>query len=201
MIIRTNAAAGGVSATNAPQITYDGNWSHWYVSPFGDKAYWEAVFYSSGTLTVANSYTADLWGIGGGSFLFSGTLGAGSSTTVLGAILTGEIAITVGTGASRTNRGSGNATSIGDLLTAAGGASDIRASGERYPFGDTSRSFEAGTDGTDNGTAYGQAGWGFWRCGTDNGDGTGYGAGGDYGGQYGACVNGHDGAAVIRIAM
>ena len=60
------AQGGGIDASAAPAATYSGKWSGWHVEDYDGAAYWEAVFYTSGTLTVTGTIQADAWGIGGG---------------------------------------------------------------------------------------------------------------------------------------
>ena len=67
MLIKQGGAGGGVDAGNRPNITFDGKWSGWYVDFYGEKAYWEAVFYTSGTLSVKSPCVADAWAIGAGA--------------------------------------------------------------------------------------------------------------------------------------
>ena len=60
------AQGGGIDASAAPAATYSGKWSGWHVEDYDGAAYWEAVFYTSGTLTVPWTIQADAWGTGGG---------------------------------------------------------------------------------------------------------------------------------------
>ena len=60
------AQGGGIDASAAPAAAYSGKWSGWHVEDYDGAAYWEAVFYTSGTLTVTGTIQADAWGIGGG---------------------------------------------------------------------------------------------------------------------------------------
>lgn len=196
------AVIGGASADAKPAITYTGKWSGWHIEFYGGAAYWEAIFYTSGTLNIGGSYSADIWGVGGGAFDYSGVMGNGATATVSGVTLsTGQIAVTVGAGATKYARGNGGNTTVGASFTATGGVMNTTQTGPFCRFGDSDKADEAGEDGTSNGYAYGKGGWLHWRGGYDNGDGEGYGAGGDYGGYGNALVNAHPGVCVIRIAM
>lgn len=204
-------SAGGFDPSNKPKITYSGKWSGWYIEFYGGTPYWEAVFYTSGALQSAVNYNADFWGIGGGPFDYSGVMNGGSTNKLLNfALSTGRYAVTVGAGATKNKRGNGGNTTVNRaggpsgaaaIFTAKGGIMNTSGTGDRYRFGDSDKENEAGADGTSNGYAHGTGGWLHWRCGYDNGDGEGYGAGGDYGGGGGALVNAHPGALVIRIAV
>ncbi len=205
------ASAGGLDPNNKPKITYTGQWSGWYIEFYGGTPYWEAVFYTSGALQSADNYTADFWGIGGGPFDYSGVMNGGSTSKLLNFALSAtQYAVTVGAGATKNTRGSGGDTTVNRaggsssaaaIFTAKGGIMNTSGTGDRYRFGDPDKENEAGADGTSNGYAHGTGGWLHWRCGFDNGDGEGYGAGGDYGGYGNALVNAHPGALVIRIAV
>ena len=213
-----SSSGGGVSADDKPQITYAGKWSGWHIEFYDGKAYWEAIFYTSGALRSAASYKADFWGIGGGSFDYSGVMNGGSTNKLLNFALSAALyTVTVGAGATKNARGNGGDTmfasagggsgsssgssSSSAIFTAKGGIMNVSGTGERYRFGDPDKKNEAGADGAPNGYAHGTGGWLHWRGGYDNGDGEGYGAGGDYGGYGNALVNGHPGALVIRIAV
>lgn len=195
-------SAGGLDPSNKPRITYSGKWSGWHIEFYAGTPYWEAVFYTSGTLDIAKPYTADLWGVGGGSFDYSGVMGRASAAKVPNVQLAiGQQAVTIGAGATKNTRGSGGDTTVDGVFTAQGGKMNASGRGNMYRFDDNDKINEAGVDGANNGYAYGEGGWLHWRCGFDVGDGEGYGAGGDYGGYGGALVSGHPGALVIRIAV
>ena len=217
-----SSSGGGVSADDKPQITYTGKWSGWHIEFYDGKAYWEAIFYTSGTLRSSDNCNVDFWGIGGGPFDYSGVMNGGSTNTLLNFALSATLyAITVGAGATKNARGNGGDTmfatagggsgsgsgsssgssSSSAIFTAKGGIMNVSGTGARYRFGDPDKANEAGADGASNGYAHGTGGWLHWRCGFDNGDGEGYGAGGDYGGYGNALVNAHPGALVIRIAV
>lgn len=206
-----SSSGGGVSADDKPQITYTGKWSGWHIEFYDGKAYWEAIFYTSGTLQSSENYKADFWGIGGGPFDYTGIMYGGSTSKLLNFALSAtQYAVTVGAGATKNARGNGGDTTVKRagggsnataIFTAKGGIVNTAGTGERYRFGDADKADEAGADGTSNGYAHGTGGWLHWRGGYDNGDGEGYGAGGDYGGYGNALVNAHPGALVIRIAV
>lgn len=203
MIGRTNAlraAQGGVTEGEKPAASYSGKWTGWRLAFYKGVPYWEAEIYTSGVLTVTGTLTADIWGIGGGPFDYSGVMSRASTATVLGAVLSGEVSVTVGAGATKNARGNGGDSKVGDVFTAKGGVMNVSGTGARYRFGDADYAYEEGTDGASNGYAHGEGGWLHWRCGVDNGDGTGFGAGGDYGGYGNALVNAHPGALVVRTA-
>lgn len=196
------ASGSGIDPSNKPQILYSGKWSGWHIEFYDNVAYWEAVFYTSGTLSVVGTYSADIWGVGGGAFDYSGVMGNGAASMATGKTLdTGEIAVTVGAGASKNARGNGGNTAVGAVFTAPGGAMNVEQSGPFYRFSDSAKANEEGENGTSNGYAYGYRGWLHWRCGYDKGDGTGYGAGGSYGGYGNALVDSHPGVCIIRILV
>ena len=196
------ASSGVLDPANKPKITYSGKWSGWYIEFYGGTPYWEAVFYTSGTLDIIKPYTADLWGVGGGPFDYSGVMCRASSAKQLGVqFAIGQQTVTIGAGATKNARGNGGNTTVGNGFTANGGAMNVSNTSKMYRFEDNDKINEAGSDGTSNGYAHGEGGWLHWRCGYDNGDGEGYGAGGDYGGYGNALVNAHPGVLVIRIAV
>ena len=195
-------SAGGLDSSNKPKITYSGKWSGWYIEFYAGKPYWEAIFYTSGTLDILKPYTADLWGVGGGPFDYSGVMSRASAAKVPSVqFAIGQQAVTIGAGATKNTRGSGGDTTVGSVFTAQGGKMNASGSGNMYRFDDNDKINEAGSDGAPNGYAHGEGGWLHWRCGVDSGDGEGYGAGGDYGGYGNALVNAHPGVLVIRIAV
>lgn len=51
---------------DAPKITFDGSWLPWHIDFYDSVPYWEAWFFSSGTLTLSQDYVIDAWGLGGG---------------------------------------------------------------------------------------------------------------------------------------
>lgn len=203
---RTNAAAkgGGIDYNAKPQITFDGKWSNWYIEFYAGVPYWEAVFYSSGTLSVSGSYTADAWGIGGGAYFggnYDGVSGNGAVSTALGLTLTGQLAITIGGGGDCVggqDKKPGGSTKLGDLLVAAGGQVNKKQAGPFCRFSDPEKSGEAGADSKLDYGSRGYGGWLHWRGGSR--DGEGYGGGGANSSLV-IMVSGHSGALVIRIAV
>ena len=154
MIGRTNAlraAQGGVTEGEKPAASYSGKWTGWRLAFYKGAPYWEAEIYTSGVLTVTGTLTADIWGIGGGPFDYSGVMSRASTATVLGAVLSGEVSVTVGAGATKNARGSGGDTKVGDVFTAKGGVMNVSGTGARYRFGDADYAYEEGTDGASNG--------------------------------------------------
>ena len=208
---RTNASAakggGGIDYSTKPQITFDGKWSDWYIEFYAGVPYWEAVFYSSGTLNVSGSYTADKWSIGGGAYSQNVVCGNGAVVTALGlSLIAKSYAITVGAGGNTnsdtTYPGGATSSTIAGDLQAAGGQPNKTNTGAYYRFGDAGHANEAGTDGEAQYESHGIKGWLHWRCDSSYfGDGTGYGAGGCFTGVYRPMVCGHPGVTIIRIAI
>lgn len=209
-------SAGGASIdyNSRPQIDFDGKWIKWFVEFYDGEPYWEAWFFSSGTLTVTGTYTADAWGIGGGACLVgSGAdnlTGRGNTATVLGVTLSSTAYVDIGIGARTWNTGGGD-TKLGEWLTATGGVVGLAGNGLPYRFGDPDKANEAGANGTSGAMtragggflALGAGGWLYWRAGetsapTYNGEGYGASAGTN-GSSVSACA--HDGALVIRIKI
>lgn len=191
-----SAGGGGtIDYSSRPQIDFNGKWIKWFVEFYDGEPYWEAWFFTSGTLTVTGSYTADAWLIGGGATNNRTPKSArGGATVTNGITLSGSIAVSIGGGASGYN-GVGGTTSIGNLASAPGGVTGQASVGDPYRFSDPNKQNEAGADGTQSGGAYG--GWMFWS--RDARTGQGYGAGGTY--ENGYQYYGHSGAAVIRIKI
>lgn len=109
------AQGGGIDASAAPAATYSGKWSGWHVEDYDGAAYWEAVFYTSGTLTVTGTIQADAWGIGGGGGCnMAQGGGSGYTNMALGLSLSGAIAVTIGEGGA--HRAAGGSTSPGVAL-------------------------------------------------------------------------------------
>lgn len=180
----------------------------WRPEFYGGELYWEAWFFSSGTLTVESgkSYIADAWGIGGGSSTpgaYSTGSAGGSTGMAEGITLSGSVAISIGAGANEGDT-DGGTTKLGTLLTCKGGEyvyGDNTGSqaAVRYRFGDADKSGEAGAPYTSYGSING-GGWlhfqGVWDSGgTISYSGCGYGAGGGYE------LPGHAGALVVRIPI
>ena len=83
------------------------------------------MVFSSGTLSVAGSYKADAWGIGGGGGCYNDYAGgSGYVRQVLNAVLSGDIAVTIGAGASGGQTSLGGDTTLGTLLTCPGGGAN-----------------------------------------------------------------------------
>ena len=217
---RTNAAAkggGGIDYNTKPQITFDGRWSNWYIEFYAGVPYWEAVFYSSGTLSVSGSYTADAWGIGGGSGTSDlSTGGSGYTNMALGLVVSKTISVTIGAPVTVINTAAGK-TILGNVLTCLGGNGSDGGSGANGSngsngigtgdgfamcrFRDPDKVAEAGSAGTKAGSGdiVGGGGWLDWK--TSVGEGGGYGAGAGYDGQHNQYAYAHAGALVIRIAV
>lgn len=199
---------GGLDISDAPKITFDGSWLPWHIEFYTGQAYWEAWCFTSGTLTLAQHYTVDAWGIGGGgaqerSDSDEGRASAGSTNMVLGAVLpSGGVAVTIGAGGDADNgNGVGGATQLGSVLTCNGGSSGFNgdsAPATRNRFNDLSRN-EHGRGG-DAGN-----GWLDFTPSTNEGvpsgggPGHGIGAGAKTSNVWGA--RGTSGALVIRIKM
>lgn len=217
---RTNASAkggGGIDYSTKPQITFDGKWSNWYIEFYAGVPYWEAVFYSSGTLSVSGSYTADAWGIGGGCGTGDfETGGSGYTNIALGLVISEAVSVTIGAPVTNPYAEAGK-TILGDVLTCLGGkgrnggsgangsnGSNGLGTGDGFAmcrFRDPDKAAEAGSAGTKTGTAgtVGGGGWLDWK--TTVGEGGGYGAGAGYDGAHSQYAYAHAGALVIRIAV
>ena len=210
MIFKRGGSHGvGVDTGAAPDITYDGKWSGWYIETYGGLPYWEAVFYTSGVLTVTGEYNSEWWGIGGGSCAYgTGAVAGRGSTATLKKILSGTHTVEIGAGASsptNDNRNGGN-TKLDDATIGAGGAHASPGGGFPYRFGDPDKAAEQGADGSkdaffDNPYSYGEGGWLHWglQYHSYQTSGYGYGAGGAQHYNDGFVMNGHEGAAVCRI--
>lgn len=214
---RTNAAAkgGGIDYNSKPQINFDGKWSGWYIEYYDGVPYWEAQFFSSGTLNVSGNYTADAHGIGGGGCSYDGSGASGgdrgATQIVTGITLNGEMAISIGAGAFYT-LANGGTTMLANLLSCAGGKTNARRGGlpsatrgdKCYRFGDAGHSAEQGADGAEGpyASSVGAGGWMHWRAMIQSGEGYGAGGGIAYPGssQY-YDLAGHSGLIVIRIAV
>lgn len=194
-------SAGGASIdyNSRPQIDFDGKWIKPFVEFYDGEPYWEAQFFSSGTLSVTGTYTADAWLIGGGCPTANyNDSGNGKTSTTSNLTLSGSIALTIGAG--------GGTTQLGELASAGPGEDGVR-NDFCYRFSDVEKSNEVGADGMwalSSGSirSYAYGGWLFWkRDATSSGssvysDGEGYGAGTQLPGSAG-----HQGAAVIRIKI
>lgn len=173
MIIKSGVSGGQLEITDAPQITFSGKWLPWHIEFYGDTPYWEAWFFSSGTLTAKKDYTVDVWGIGGGSSGPRSALGNSAGGRVgqsLGvSVAQGTVSVTIGAGgdinADYSADRKGRATKFAGTTIAEGAqATDTPSSADkRYRFGHSSKSDEAGTAasskyGTDTTYTHG-AGW------------------------------------------
>lgn len=216
---RTNASAkgSGIDYSTKPQITFDGRWSDWYIEFYDGVPYWEAAFYTSGTLSVLGSYTADAHGIGGGGSAYSTNVpyggDRGATAIQRNITLSGNLAITIGAGVGAMATGIGGTTSLGSLLSCAGGQSAAGGSSPRPSAsrGDVLRRFDnaghasdIGADGTNipYSTAFGTGGMMHWRGMPQCGEGYGAGGGIAYPGNYQYYyLAGHSGVLIIRIAV
>lgn len=167
------ALKNGAELADAPKITYNGKWMPWRIEFYAGVPYWEAWFFTSGTLTVADgeSYVCDAWGIGGGGSTYWSTGGStgmnvGSGRTGLRQeqVLTGNVAVTIGAGGnvptSGSRAGEGGATKLGSDVVGDGGvkgASPISADG-RYRFFDPDKANEAGAGASNEYNSFG-GGW------------------------------------------
>lgn len=122
------ALKNGVDIANAPTITFDGQWRSWFVEFYNGVPYWEAWFFSSGTLSVNGSYVADAWGIGGGGAAYNGYGGGSGYTNMVSEVtLSDSIPITIGACGYYPQRNSttamrkGGTTSLGSFLSCGGG--------------------------------------------------------------------------------
>lgn len=224
------ALKSGIDVNDAPAITFDGKWQKWFVEFYEGDPYWEAWFFTSGTLNVDGAYNADAWGIGGGGFEYNG-YGGGSGFTnmVLGIMLSGAIPITIGAGGyypksnGQTAWRLGGTTSLGSLLSCTGGGTTAGVSANTCNGGsrgsDTAGS--AGINGTPgdghlmcrfrdpdktgeagcNTNAKGGNGWQHVRSSKLNGEGYGAGYGGQSSYYAGNDVHACAGALVIRIKI
>ena len=152
-------------------------------------------------LTVTRTLTADIWGIGGGPFDYNSVMSR-ASTTVLGAVLSGEVKRDGGRRGDEERAAATAATrKVGDVFTAKGEVMGCIGHGGALPLqGMRTTPGRGGTDGASNGYAHGEGGWLHWRCRFDNGDRTGLRRRGRHGGYDSALVNAHPGALVVRAA-
>lgn len=132
MILKHGSGGATISIADAPLISFSGAWKPWSLEYYGDQLYWEAWFLSSGTLSLARSYTLDAWGIGGGgakeradntSGGKRGAAAAGQTNMVENLLLqAGTYVVTVGAGGDSADGDSaGGATRLGSILNCAGG--------------------------------------------------------------------------------
>lgn len=175
MILKYGSAGSSIEISDAPKITYSGEWLAWHLEFYDGVLYWEAWFLSSGTLTCEQAYVADAWCIGGGGqtdwssgggHLYAGT--AGIPNSAMGVVLSDTIAVTIGAGGSnQSSPRKGGDTKLGSLLTGQGGAapnstSMVTDSYKRYRFGSDDKAGEAGNSVTAQDRSskyYAQGGW------------------------------------------
>lgn len=208
-------STGGASIdyNSRPQIDFDGKWIKWFVEFYDGEPYWEAWFFSSGTLTLSQGYTIDAWGLGGGGANYRGDdslAGAGMPTMALGrTVPAGSVAVTIGAGADAHDEdeygaAKGGNTSFGSYLTARGGQYADLESEHDYDaynrFGDATRNEAAHAAFEDyEGDVYELGGWLDFACPGLTTKVHGIGAGGytdETSGSYGG-----SGALVIRIKI
>lgn len=211
MIFKRGGSHGvGVDTSKEPEITYDGRWSGWHIELYGGIPYWEAVFYSSGVMTVTGEYDSELWGIGGGSNSGSTAtnFGGRGSASIVRKILSGELAITIGAGANGYNANEpGGSTKIGDTTVGGGGAPNSPGGGDPYRFGDPDKAEEAGESASKANllgevSLWSEGGWLNWGRGVSVGYvGGGYGAGSHMDDGPGIFIDAHEGALVCRIEI
>ncbi len=212
----TGTASGGIDYNAKPQITFDGKWSGWYIEFYGGVPYWEAQFFSSGTLSVSGSYVGDAHGIGGGGSAYNPSSSSGGdrgATAIQRNItLSGSLAITIGAGVGARAYSTGGTTSLGNLLSCTGGrsaaGSGTRPSASRGDvlrrFDDAGHAADAGSDGTS--AAYssgvGTGGMMHWRGMPQCGEGYGAGGGVAYPDNYQYYfLAGHSGVLIIRVLV
>ena len=216
MLVQMGGGAdGGIDYNAKPQIAFDGKWSNWYIEFYGGVPYWEAQFYSSGTLSVTGSYTADAHGIGGGggSYNYNNPNAGdrGATSIQFNLTLTQSVAVTIGAGAVAATGNNGGTTKLGSVLSCAGGTAlaglnrpSTSRGDELRRFGDYDHSTDIGADGSSGKTDNfnGAGGMMHWRDMPQSGEG--YGAGGgvadlsNYNRYY---FGGHFGIIIIRIAV
>lgn len=213
MLFKMNPSfGGGVDVLDAPKITFDGSWLPWHIDFYDGTPYWEAWFFSSGTLTLSQDYVIDAWGLGGGGATARADTspgGAGVPAMALGcAVPAGSVAVTIGAGARNTDGSSwgpnrGGSTSFGGYLTAQGGQYADSPAEHDYDaynrFGDTTKNEAARCSGRYDGETLEIGGWLNFACPGNVNTAHGIGAGGwprETSGSYGG-----SGALVVRIKM
>ena len=229
MLLKLGGGAGGsIEISDAPKITFDGRWLGWHLEFYDGILYWECWIFSSGTLTINKSYTADAWGIGGGGFQFNDFGGgSGYTNTATGLELSGSIAITIGAGGyypasdGLIYMRKGGATKLGNLLSCAGGGTGGGSEASAAPGGSNGSSTAGGAgingipgagvpmcrfgdpDKTEeaghNTTAKGGNGWLNIKSDDRNGEGYGGGYGAESSYYVGNEAHANAGALVIRI--
>ena len=213
MLFKMNPSfGGGVDVLDAPKITFDGSWLPWHIDFYDSVPYWEAWFFSSGTLTLSQDYVIDAWGLGGGGATARADTspgGAGVPAMALGcAVPAGSVAVTIGAGARNTDGSSwgpnrGGRTSFGGYLTVQGGQYADSPAEHNYDaynrFGDTTKNEAARCSGRYDGETLEIGGWLHFACPGNVKPAHGIGAGGwprETSGSYGG-----SGALVLRIKM
>lgn len=211
MIFKRGGSHGvGVDTGAAPDITYDGKWSGWYIETYGGLPYWEAVFYTSGVLTVTGEYNSEWWGIGGGAFSYGNDkVGGRGSTAIISQIITGTHIVTIGAG-TQDHNAAGGGTMLDNKPIGAGGVLGAAGGGFPYRFGDPDKAGEEGESGEKyaqgefSNYGWGEGGWLHWGFNRHLYDHSGRGYGAGVALRYsdgGALFAGHDGAAVCRIEI
>lgn len=157
---------GGSSATSDPSknpfmngdITFGGQWNVGY-EIYDKKLYAEAIFTTSGVLTINKAYAVDVWGIGGGggiakgktsglTYYYEGHGGSGYTNMLLDVnIPIGSMAVTIGASGTSVINGAvkspysylnttdGGETKLGELFTANGGGRGLSNGNGSYSGG------------------------------------------------------------------
>lgn len=206
MIFKQGSTNGiGVDTASAPSAVFDGKWILWHIEIYNGLPYWEAWFFSSGTLSVTGKFDAQAWGIGGGAYPSptaqngNNPLAGRGSASIVSVTLEGDVAITIGQGGESGNPVGGN-TMLGDTVVGAGGQPATPGTGAPYRFADPDKSNEAGEPAGNNSFGYGEGGWLHWDGSVYHYNGRGYGGGGGTGNASGYCAA-HEGALVIRVPI
>ena len=202
-----------MNVLDAPKITFDGSWLPWHIEFYDSTPYWEAWFFTSGTLTLSQDYVIDAWSLGGGGATArsdNSPGGAGVPSMALAcSVPAGPVAVTIGAGAAATNGGSysavkGGNTNFGSYLTAQGGYRADTAEAHNYDaynrFGDATKKEAARAPFEDYyGSIYELGGWLNFACPGNIREVHGIGAGGwpsQTNGSYGG-----SGVLVLRVKM
>ena len=174
---------------------------------------------------MEGSLTADAWGIGGGGGCnMAQGGGSGYTNMAQNLALSGSIAVTIGAGGA--HRSAGGATTLGSLLTCAGGGGSPNyanggsggssggvaggsnggngspGTGDGQPicrFRASCKAADAGAGGTaKSGGGAGGGGWLHWQA-NEGQNGCGYGGGGSF--HQSGVGPGNQGALVLRVAI